>query len=65
MALGELSCTVDADGRCFIRWRGRVVRVLTGRAARKVIAAMAVGEREAQLAMAATTGNFKRGNERR
>ncbi|HYV49218.1 MAG TPA: hypothetical protein VFA20_30370 [Myxococcaceae bacterium] len=65
MALEDYSWLVDRDGRCFVRWQGRVVRVLTGAKARKVIDAIADGDEAARLAIARLTGNFKRGNERR
>jgi len=65
MALEDYSWMVDREGRCFVRWQGRVVRVLTGAKARKVIDAIAEGDEAARLAVARVTGNFKRGNERR
>lgn len=65
MALDDYTWTIDRNGRCFIYWQGRLVRVLTGTRARKVIDAAAAGDEAVRLAIAKTTGNFKRGNERR
>jgi hypothetical protein len=48
-----------------IRFRGRLVRTLTGAPAAKIADAVAAGnDDEAQLLVARNTGNFKRGNER-
>lgn len=53
------------DGRVFITWRGREVKVLTGAQAGRFLARVeGASEAEAQLEMARVTGNFKRGNER-
>jgi hypothetical protein len=65
MALEDYSWKVDGEGRCFVHFQGRLVRVLTGAKARKVIDAIAEGDEAARLAIARVTGNFKRGNERR
>ena len=49
-----------------IRFRGRLVRTLTGHDADAVRDALATGDPHAvQLVVARKTGNFKRGNERR
>jgi hypothetical protein len=54
------------DGRVFITWRGREVKVLTGAQAGRFLARVeGATDAEAQLEMARVTGNFKRGNERR
>ena len=48
-----------------VRFRGRLVRTLTGADADEVRAAVVVGDDAAvQLLVARNTGNFKRGNER-
>lgn len=53
------------DGRVFIYWYGKQVRILKGKQAKKFLAKVeGVGDRDAQLIMAKITGNFKRGNER-
>jgi hypothetical protein len=54
-----------ARDKVLIRFRGRLVRTLTGAAAAKVSEAVAAGDdANAQLLVARNTGNFKRGNER-
>jgi len=54
-----------ARDKVLIRFRGRLVRTLTGAAAAKIADAVAAGnDDEAQLLVARNTGNFKRGNER-
>lgn len=51
--------------KVLIRFRGRLVRTLTGADADEVRAAVAGGDPAAvQLVVARKTGNFKRGNER-
>ncbi len=53
------------DGRVFITWHGRQVKILKGRSAQKFLADIAeLDGRDAQLIMARITGNFKHGNER-
>jgi hypothetical protein len=53
------------DGRVFITWHGRQVKILKGRAAQKFLADITdLDGRDAQLIMARITGNFKHGNER-
>jgi hypothetical protein len=62
----EFSWRSTRDGRVFIAWRGRQVKVLTGAEAGRFVARIeGVSEDDAQLEMARVTGNFKRGNERR
>jgi hypothetical protein len=52
--------------KVLIRFRGRLVRTLTGQDAALVAAAVTAGDDDAiQLLVARKTGNFKRGNERR
>ena len=51
--------------KVMVRFRGRLVRVLTGADADEVRAAVATDDPAAvQLVVARKTGNFKRGNER-
>jgi hypothetical protein len=51
--------------KVLIRFRGRLVRTLTGADADEVRAAVAADDPAAvQLVVARKTGNFKRGNER-
>ncbi len=53
------------DGKVFLCWHGKQVKVLTGSAAGRFLARVAKLDRGgAQLLMARLTGNFKRGNER-
>ena len=54
-----------ARDRVLVRFRGRLVRVLTGADADAVRDAVSSGDAAAvQLVVAKKTGNFKRGNER-
>lgn len=58
----EVQITRD---KVFVRFRGRLVRTLTGVDAADVRIAAAAGDAAAvQLLVARKTGNFKRGNER-
>jgi hypothetical protein len=51
--------------KVLVRFRGRLVRTLTGGDADEIRAAVAEGDAAAvQLLVARKTGNFKRGNER-
>lgn len=53
------------DGKVFINWYGKQVMILKGKQAQKFMGKVENLEgKEAQLVMAKTTGNFKRGNER-
>ena len=53
------------DGKVFISWYGKHVKILQGNAAKKFISKINGAENsEAQRIMAKITGNFKRGNER-
>ncbi len=53
------------DGKVFLYWYGKQVKILKGFAAQEFLEDIAnVDQREAQLVMARVTGNFKRGNER-
>ncbi len=53
------------DGKVFLFWQGKQVKVLKGQVAQKFLRdVVVVGLQEAQLMMAKITGNFKRGNER-
>ncbi len=52
--------------KVLIKFRGRIVRTITGIDADEIRAAVAAGDEPAlQLLVARRTGNFKRGNERR
>lgn len=52
--------------KVLIKFRGRIVRTLTGRDADEIRDAVAASDEPAlQLLVARKTGNFKRGNERR
>jgi hypothetical protein len=56
--------TITRD-KVFVRFRGRLVRTLTGADADEIRAASAAGDAaQVQLLVARKTGNFKRGNER-
>jgi hypothetical protein len=56
---------VSKDGKVFISWHDRQVKVLKGAAAMQFIDRIAgLDGKAAQLVMAKATGNFKRGNER-
>jgi hypothetical protein len=53
------------DGKVFITWYGRQVKILKGPAAQRFLASIAgLDGLDAQLVMAKITGNFKHGNER-
>ena len=59
------SYRVSKDGRIFISWHNKQVKILKGTAAQKFLDSISqADQREAQLIMAKITGNFKRGNER-
>jgi len=52
--------------KVLIKFRGRIVRTITGHDADELRAAVTAGDEAAlQLLVARKTGNFKRGNERR
>lgn len=54
------------DGKVFIFWYRKQVKILKGKEAQKFLAKIAgLDHKEAQLVMAKATGNFKRGNERK
>jgi hypothetical protein len=53
------------DGRVFVFWRGRQVKILKGTPARSLLARLdGLSGKDVQLVLAKLTGNFKRGNER-
>jgi hypothetical protein len=62
----EVQVVRDSTGRKVrVKFRGRVVRTLTGADAEQIADAVAAGDDAAlQLLVARKTGNFKRGNER-
>ena len=56
---------VSKDGQVRVTRRGRVVTVLRGAAAARLIGKLdGAGDDEAQQLLARATGNYKRGNER-
>ncbi len=58
----DVQCTRD---KVLIKFRGRIVRTITGNDADEIRSAVASGDDAAvQLLVARKTGNFKRGNER-
>ena len=59
------SYRTSKDGKVFVLWHGRHVTTLAGGDAARFLRRVENADpREAQLAMAKVTGNFKRGNER-
>lgn len=53
------------EGRVFIYWQKKQVKILKGKEAQRILGLLkGANDREAQLVMAKITGNFKRGNER-
>jgi hypothetical protein len=56
------SYTTRKNGEVVILHHGRTAAVLRGKAAQRFMAKLA--NEDAQLLMARTTGNYKRGNER-
>ncbi len=53
------------DGKVFLFWRGKQIKVLKGRTAQEFLEEVADAEpKDGQMAMAKITGNFKHGNER-
>jgi len=56
---------VSKDGKIFLSWYGKQVKILKSEAAAEFVEKVAgLDQRSAQLLMAKVTGNFKRGNER-
>ena len=56
---------LSKDGKVFLSWHGRQVKILKGESAAEFAEKVAdLDQRSAQLLMAKVTGNFKRGNER-
>ncbi len=59
------SYRVTKDGLVTIYWQNKPVMILKAKQAQKFLAKIAdLDGKDAQLAMAKITGNFKRGNER-
>jgi hypothetical protein len=55
----------NKDGKVFIFWHNKQVKILKGREARTFMAKIAVLDHQGrQLFIAKLTGDFKRGNER-
>lgn len=60
------SYLASKDGKVFLYWHTKQVKVLKGEEARQFIARIdGLDNQAAQLLMAKATGNFKRGNEKR
>jgi hypothetical protein len=63
--LADFRYQISKDGKVFIYWTNRLVKMLSGNDARQFIArAGQTDEAAIQMLMAKATGNFKRGNER-
>jgi hypothetical protein len=63
--LAEFRYQTSKDGKVFLYWNNRLVKTLSGNAARQFIARASQSDQAAiQMLMAKATGNFKRGNER-
>jgi len=63
--LAEFRFQANKDGKVFIYWTNRMVKILTGNQARLFIEkASQADQHTIQMMMAKATGNFKRGNER-
>ncbi|MEN9562553.1 MAG: hypothetical protein RIR73_797 [Chloroflexota bacterium] len=55
----------NKDGKVFLYWHGKQVKILKGQEAQAFLNKIAALDHKAsQLVMAKLTGNFKRGNER-
>ena len=53
------------DGKVFLYWQGKQIKILKGFGAQEFLEDIAdLDRREAQLVMARVTGHFKHGNER-
>ncbi len=53
------------NGKVFIHWYGKQIKILSGDQARQFVDKISrLEHKDAQLLMAKLTGNFKRGNER-
>lgn len=53
------------DGKVFLSWRGKEIKILKASEAAKFLARIeGMGHKDGQLIMAKVTGNFKHGNER-
>ncbi len=53
------------DGKVFLYWNGKQVKILKGKEAASFLAQVdGLDDYQSQLLMAKVTGNFKRGNER-
>lgn len=59
------SYRLTRDGRVFIHRGGRLVVIVAGARAEKLIAGLGVDEATDQALLARITGNYRRGNERR
>ena len=65
LATEPFSYREGKDGKVFLFWEGRQVKIIKGRAAEKFLGKVAgLSSEGVQLELAKLTGNFKRGNER-
>ena len=65
MSEGPFSYSISKDGKVFVYWNGRTVKVFKGPRAERLIRNLPHMDRsQTQLSLAKATGNFKRGNER-
>lgn len=59
------SYRASKDGRVFLFWQGKQVKILKGTGAERFLLNIdLLDDEDAQLMMAKATGNFKRGNEK-
>ncbi|GAC1626897.1 MAG: hypothetical protein NVS4B11_23860 [Ktedonobacteraceae bacterium] len=66
--LGEevFSYRATKDGKVFLFWHGKPIKILKGQVAQEFLEDVAEADpKDAQIAMAKITGNFKHGNERK
>jgi hypothetical protein len=61
----QFSYRTTRDGRVFISWRGRQMKVLAGKRAHRLAASLSEADpQDRQVLLARATGNFRRGTER-
>ncbi len=61
---GAFDYRVTKDGKVFVTYYGKQVKVLKGKQAAKLLARVdGASDHSVQLALAKVTGNFKHGNE--
>ncbi len=65
LAEDVFSYRTTKDGKVFLFWHNRQIKILKGQTAQEFLEDIVDAEpRDAQMAMAKITGNFKHGNER-